>query len=188
MELAVLQPPFTVYSQWTRRICAMKSDWVGSPERSRSSPDRLIAGMRIIQKRGIFLRGNYVSANNMGQSHPAWGGHIRRRGHILEEPKGCETPLPLPFTISLVPSTSRGRVIVSAVALLPSLQMRICVLHYRCSTVSPLAVPSILFPPSFHWGGGFLLHSPQLTVTRRAPPRRLWVGCASAKQKKLPGC
>lgn len=84
------------------------------------------------------------------------------------------------FTISLVPSTSRGRVIVSAVALLPSLQIRICVLQYSCSTVIPLAVPSILFPPSFHWGGGFLLHSPQLTVTHRAPSWRLWVGCASA--------
>lgn len=111
----------------------------------------------------------------------------QRRGS--RKGKGCVQDFPtskrsllttLLFTISLVPSTSRGTLIASAVGVLPSLQIRICVLHYRCSTVIPLAVPSILFPPSFHWGGGFLLHSPQLTVTRRAPPRRLWVGCASA--------
>lgn len=88
-------PSGSTNSPWTRRFCAMKSDWVGSPERSRSSPDCLIAGMRIIQKRGIFLRGNYVSANNMGQSHPALREDTSGDGDdFLEEPKGCKTPLP----------------------------------------------------------------------------------------------
>lgn len=46
-----------------KKVRSGKSDGVGSPERSLSSPDSLIAGMRIILKRGIFLRGNYDSAD-----------------------------------------------------------------------------------------------------------------------------
>ena len=41
----------------------MKSDGVGSPERSPSSPGGVIAGLVIFQKLGIFTRGNYDSAN-----------------------------------------------------------------------------------------------------------------------------
>lgn len=87
-----------------KKVRSGKSDWVGSPERSRSSPDCLIAGMRIIQKRGIFLRGNYDSANNMGQSHPAWGGHIRRRGRFPRRAKGVQDPAAPFFRSVLHPS------------------------------------------------------------------------------------
>lgn len=122
----------------------------------------------------VFLNRPGVGIWSMFSQSPICCVRYRQAARAVRRPL-----LLIPF-LSSFGCLHRGTLIASAVGVLPSLQMRICVLHYRCSTVIPLAVPSILFPPSFHWGGGFLLHSPQLTVTHRAPPRRLWVGCASA--------
>ena len=71
----------------------MKSDGVGSPERSLSSPGGVIAGLVIFQKLGIFTRGNYDSADYMGHSHPAFredtsggGGDLPRRAKGVQDP------------------------------------------------------------------------------------------------------
>ena len=56
---------FSVDTDILSKGMSMKSDGLGSPERYLSSLDCVIADMRITLKRGIFLRGYYVSANNI---------------------------------------------------------------------------------------------------------------------------
>lgn len=99
----------------------MKSDAVGSPERSAPSPDAVIACVVRSQKRGVnSTRGNYDSANYMGYRRAAWPGHSGRRGRFPLSAKGVRDPNAPSYDSTLSSHTvpPGGTVIVTAVTVL----------------------------------------------------------------------